>query len=98
MNKVEDKADDGGDGSGGGGKGGKGKGVGEEFHHVNSPFSPPPEQKEESSNKEDAFKTPSPTSNRFVALKIRRRRRRRIQIQIRRRSLDRISIIITRIT
>ena len=62
MNKAEDKttADDGGDGRGG--KGGKG----EEFH-VNSPFSPPPEQtKEESSKEEDAFKTPSPTSNRFV--------------------------------
>ena len=64
MNKAEDKttADDGGDGRGKGGKGGKG----EEFH-VNSPFSPPPEQtKEESSKEEDAFKTPSPTSNRFV--------------------------------
>ena len=62
MNKAEDKttADDGGDG-----EGGKGKGKGEEFH-VNSPFSPPPEQKEESSKEEDAFKTPSPTSNRFV--------------------------------
>ena len=62
MNKAEDKttADDGGDGKGG--KGGKG----EEFH-ANSPFSPPPEQtKEESSKEEDAFKTPSPTSNRFV--------------------------------
>ena len=62
MSKAEDKttADDGGDGRGG--KGGKG----EEFH-VNSPFSPPPEQtKEESSKEEDAFKTPSPTSNRFV--------------------------------
>ena len=61
MNKAEDKttADDGGDGRGKGGKG-------EEFH-VNSPFSPPPEQtKEESSKEEDAFKTPSPTSNRFV--------------------------------
>ena len=65
MNKAEDKttADDGGDGEGGKGKGGKG--VGEEFH-VNSPFSPPPEQKEESSKEKDAFKTPSPTSNRFV--------------------------------
>ncbi|CAL6290219.1 unnamed protein product [Bathycoccus prasinos] len=65
MNKAEDKktADDGGDGRGGEGKGGKGGG--EEFH-VNSPFSPPPEQKEESSKEEDAFKTPSPTSNRFV--------------------------------
>jgi hypothetical protein len=64
MNEAEDKttADDGGDGRGKGGKGGKG----EEFH-VNSPFSPPPEQtKEESSKEEDAFKTPSPTSNRFV--------------------------------
>jgi hypothetical protein len=61
MNKAEDKkpADDGGDGRGKGGKG-------EEFH-ANSPFSPPPEQtKEESSKEEDAFKTPSPTSNRFV--------------------------------
>ena len=64
VNKAEDKttaSDDGGDGRGKGGKGGKG----EEFH-ANSPFSPPPEQKEESSKEEDAFKTPSPTSNRFV--------------------------------
>ena len=61
VNKAEDKttaSDDGGDGRGKGGKG-------EEFH-ANSPFSPPPEQKEESSKEEDAFKTPSPTSNRFV--------------------------------
>ena len=64
VNEAEDKttaSDDGGDGRGKGGKGGKG----EEFH-ANSPFSPPPEQKEESSKEEDAFKTPSPTSNRFV--------------------------------
>ena len=61
VNEAEDKttaSDDGGDGRGKGGKG-------EEFH-ANSPFSPPPEQKEESSKEEDAFKTPSPTSNRFV--------------------------------